>query len=34
VPLTLDPLQALLVLAAWVLVPLLIGAVLLKRRDS
>ena len=34
VPLTLDPAQALLVLAAWVIVPLVIGAVLLKRRDS
>lgn len=34
VPLTLDPLEALLVLAAWVAVPLIVGAVLLKRRDS
>jgi ABC-2 type transport system permease protein len=34
VPLTLDPLEALLVLAAWVLVPLVVGAALLKRRDS
>lgn len=34
VPLTLEPVQALLVLIAWVAVPLVIGAVLLKRRDS
>lgn len=34
VPLTLDPLQALLVLLVWVGVPLIVGAVLLKRRDS
>jgi ABC-2 type transport system permease protein len=34
VPLTLDPLEALLVLAAWVLVPLVVGSALLKRRDS
>lgn len=34
VPLTLDPLQALLVLVAWAAVPLVVGAVLLKRRDS
>jgi ABC-2 type transport system permease protein len=34
VPLTLEPVQALLVLIAWVAVPLVVGAVLLKRRDS
>jgi ABC-2 type transport system permease protein len=34
VPLTLEPLQALLALVAWVAVPLIAGAVLLKRRDS
>ena len=34
VPLTLQPLEALLVLAVWVVVPLILGAVLLKRRDS
>ena len=34
VPLTLEPLQALLVLAVWAIVPLIVGAVLLKRRDS
>jgi ABC-2 type transport system permease protein len=34
VPLTLEPLQALLVLVAWVAVPVIGGAVLLKRRDS
>jgi ABC-2 type transport system permease protein len=34
VPLTLEPLEALVVLIAWAVVPLIIGAVLLKRRDS
>ena len=34
VPLTLEPGQALLVLVAWVAVPLVLGAILLKRRDS
>lgn len=34
VPLTLEPVQALIVLIAWVAVPLVVGAVLLKRRDS
>jgi ABC-2 type transport system permease protein len=34
VPLTLEPLEALVVLVAWSVVPLIIGAVLLKRRDS
>jgi len=34
VPLTLEPLQALLVLTVWAIVPLIVGAVLLKRRDS
>lgn len=34
IPLTLDPVQALLVLAAWTITPLVIGAVLVKRRDA
>lgn len=34
VALTLEPWQALVVLLAWVVVPLVVGAVLLKRRDS
>ena len=34
VPLTLEPAQALLVLFAWAVVPLVLGAILLKRRDS
>jgi ABC-2 type transport system permease protein len=34
IPLTLEPLEALLVLLAWVAVPLIAGAALLKRRDS
>jgi ABC-2 type transport system permease protein len=33
-PIVLDPLQALLVLLAWVVVPLIVGAVLMKRRDA
>jgi len=33
-PLVLEPLQALLVLAAWALVPLVVGGALLKRRDT
>jgi ABC-2 type transport system permease protein len=34
VPLTLEPWQALLVLIAWAAVPVILGAVLLKRRDT
>lgn len=34
VPLTLQPLEGLLVLLAWTAVPLVIGAVLLRRRDA
>ncbi len=34
VPLTLTPLEGLLALLVWVAVPLVLGAVLLKRRDS
>ncbi|WP_395640179.1 ABC transporter permease subunit [Pseudolysinimonas sp.] len=34
VPLTLEPLQALLVLVAWAAAPVILGAVLLKRRDT
>jgi ABC-2 type transport system permease protein len=34
IPLTLEPVEALLVLLAWVAVPVIAGAVLLKRRDS
>jgi ABC-2 type transport system permease protein len=33
-PIVLEPLEALLVLLAWVVVPLIVGAVLMKRRDS
>ena len=34
VPLTLQPLEGLLVLVAWAVVPLVVGAALLKRRDT
>ena len=33
-PIVLEPLEALVVLLAWVVVPLIVGAVLMKRRDS
>jgi ABC-2 type transport system permease protein len=33
-PVVLEPLQALVVLLAWVVVPLIVGAVLVKRRDT
>ena len=33
-PIVLEPLEALVVLLAWVVVPLIVGAVLMKRRDT